>query len=222
MAEKMTDQEALAIIHDAALRLRSKDCLAFAADLDNAREHVAKSLPNIGRFLTITTDKDGVACLVSWQDEEHRILEVVWEAPPIAHLSARLGGGEAVAWHVIHEDGGDHVMLAETVDAKFREALAKAGRTVRPLIYGDTTPPARQGGVTKAAIAAAVAVAHDKIIVSNSLTRPEGYAPYCMRCDGMKRMKQVGVLHWRHDCGAEHDEGISRAALEAALATEKE
>ena len=63
------------------------------------------------------------------------------------------------------------------------------------------------------AVEAAVAAANDPIIVRNSLTRPEGYSPYCMRCNGFRRMNQVGLLHWRHFCGAEHDEREARAAL---------
>lgn len=31
------------------------------------------------RHLTVTTNSNGDAVLVSWQDEEHRILEIVWE-----------------------------------------------------------------------------------------------------------------------------------------------
>lgn len=33
------------------------------------------------RFLTVTTTEAGEAVLVSWQDEDHRILEVVWQKP---------------------------------------------------------------------------------------------------------------------------------------------
>jgi len=65
------------------------------------------------------------------------------------------------------------------------------------------------------AIDAAVNAAHDPIIVRNSLTRQGGYSPYCMRCSGLHRMKQVGLLHWSHHCGAEHDEPQARAALSA-------
>jgi len=32
------------------------------------------------------------------------------------------------------------------------------------------------------------------------------YAPYCGRCKGLERMKQVESFHWKHHCGAEHDE----------------
>lgn len=63
------------------------------------------------------------------------------------------------------------------------------------------------------AIDVAIKAARDPIIVRNSLTRPVGYSPYCMRCNGMHRMEQVGELHWRHHCGAEHDEAEARAAL---------
>lgn len=63
------------------------------------------------------------------------------------------------------------------------------------------------------AVAAAIKAARDPIIVSNALTRPDGYSPYCLRCSGWHRMSPVGLLHWRHDCGAEHDEREARAAL---------
>ena len=39
----------------------------------------APSVGAEGRHLTITTNTQGDAVLVSWQDDEHRILEVVWE-----------------------------------------------------------------------------------------------------------------------------------------------
>lgn len=31
------------------------------------------------RHLTVTTTEQGEAVLVSWQDEDHRILEIIWE-----------------------------------------------------------------------------------------------------------------------------------------------
>ena len=34
------------------------------------------------RHLTVTTNRHGDAVMVSWQDDEHRILEVVWERDP--------------------------------------------------------------------------------------------------------------------------------------------
>jgi len=70
----------------------------------------------------------------------------------------------------------------------------------------------------RAAVDAAIASAYDPIIVRNALTRPEGYSPYCMRCDGFHRMESVGLLRWRHHCGAEHDEAEARAALERVQA----
>lgn len=68
--------------------------------------------------------------------------------------------------------------------------------------------------------ASVMAAAYDPIIVRNSLTRPGGYSPYCMRCVGMHRMTQVGVLHWKHHCGAEHDEREARIALAATTPSE--
>src|SRR5690606_28588574 len=62
---------------------------------------------------------------------------------------------EAVAWIVAHKDGGSHVLLADTVDARFREVLTKNGRTVRPLVYGDTRPPTSATVVEKVARALA-------------------------------------------------------------------
>ncbi len=32
------------------------------------------------------------------------------------------------------------------------------------------------------------------------------YAPYCLRCNTMARMKKIEPFYWRCDCGAEHDE----------------
>ena len=34
------------------------------------------------RHLTVTTNQQGEAVMVSWQDDEHRILDVVWERKP--------------------------------------------------------------------------------------------------------------------------------------------
>lgn len=68
-------------------------------------------------------------------------------------------------------------------------------------------------GVNVLDIEAAVKAAHDPTIVRKSLTCADGYSPYCMRCSGMYRMVQVGFLHWKHHCGAEHDESEARAAL---------
>lgn len=62
-------------------------------------------------------------------------------------------------------------------------------------------------------VRAAVAAARNPVIVSNALTRPGGYSPYCMRCRGLQRMAEIGFLRWRHYCGAEHDEPEARAAL---------
>jgi hypothetical protein len=47
--------------------------------------------------------------------------------------------------------------------------------------------------------------AHDPVIVLNHIIDPT-YAPYCMRCSGLKRMKVVEPFLWEHDCGAVHDE----------------
>lgn len=53
--------------------------------------------------------------------------------------------------------------------------------------------------------AADIMKAHDAIVVANHMKDP-AYAPYCMRCCGLKRMKVVEPFLWRHDCGAVHDE----------------
>lgn len=47
--------------------------------------------------------------------------------------------------------------------------------------------------------------AHNKIIVWNHEKDP-GYAPYCMRCSGLHRMKVIEPFLWQHSCGAIHDE----------------
>lgn len=47
--------------------------------------------------------------------------------------------------------------------------------------------------------------AHDAVIVLNHLADPT-YAPYCMRCKGLHRMKVVEPFLWEHSCGAIHDE----------------
>jgi hypothetical protein len=47
--------------------------------------------------------------------------------------------------------------------------------------------------------------ARASIIVRNHAADPR-YAPYCMRCNGLRRMVIVEPFYWRHSCGAEHDE----------------
>lgn len=49
------------------------------------------------------------------------------------------------------------------------------------------------------------AKAHDPIIVLNHILDPN-YAPYCMRCSGLHRMRVVEPFLWEHTCGAIHDE----------------
>ena len=77
--------------------------------------------------------------------------------------------------------------------------------------YRPTSPPQRT--YTDGEVRAATAAAYDYVIVHNALTRPGGYSPYCMRCRGFVRMRQVGLLQWSHDCGAKHDEAPAREAL---------
>lgn len=38
--------------------------------------------PPVQHYVTVTTKPDGEAVLVSWQDEEHRILDTIWEKEP--------------------------------------------------------------------------------------------------------------------------------------------
>jgi hypothetical protein len=44
------------------------------------------------RHLTVTTDTEGNAVMVAWQDDEHRVLEVVWER---AHVAPAVPAGWA-------------------------------------------------------------------------------------------------------------------------------
>lgn len=43
------------------------------------------------------------------------------------------------------------------------------------------------------------------LIRQNYIADPT-YAPYCMRCEGLHRMKLVEPFLWNHPCGAVHDE----------------
>lgn len=83
------------------------------------------------RHLTVTTNRHGDAVMVSWQDDEHRILEVVWERDPATPEPV----GEVAAWWKRHRDGSIEVNEAQTFLAE--DALA-TGR--RPLVFGDTRP----------------------------------------------------------------------------------
>lgn len=48
--------------------------------------------------------------------------------------------------------------------------------------------------------------AHNPVIVLNHIIDP-AYAPYCMRCDGLVRMRVVVSFYWECDrCGGIHDE----------------
>ena len=49
-------------------------------------------------------------------------------------------------------------------------------------------------------------------IIRRNATEDPSYAPYCMRCPGLVRMKKVETFYWRCTCGAEHDE---RSQLDA-------
>jgi hypothetical protein len=50
-----------------------------------------------------------------------------------------------------------------------------------------------------------LAKARNFFVVSNAISNPR-YAPYCLRCTGMQRMKLVEPFLWEHECGAVHDE----------------
>lgn len=50
-----------------------------------------------------------------------------------------------------------------------------------------------------------VSKAHDFVIVSNHQRDPY-YAPYCMRCRSLRRMKVIEPFLWKCVCGAAHDE----------------
>ena len=60
------------------------------------------------RHLTVTTNQQGEAVMVSWQDDEHRILEVVWERkqatpePVLMAPSAERGGDVGVFREYCH------------------------------------------------------------------------------------------------------------------------
>ena len=43
-----------------------------------------------------------------------------------------------------------------------------------------------------------------EVILRNEKERP-GYAPYCMRCRGLVRMRVVEPHYWRCHCGAQCD-----------------
>lgn len=54
------------------------------------------------RHLTVTTNQQGEAVTVSWQDDEHRILDVVWERKPATPEPV----GEPFGWLFQHEETG--------------------------------------------------------------------------------------------------------------------
>lgn len=46
-------------------------------------------------------------------------------------------------------------------------------------------------------------------IILRNVAKDPSYAPYCVPCPGLVRMKKVEHLYWRCHCGAEHDERTS-------------
>lgn len=56
--------------------------LVTAAELRSILETHAPQQATPERHLTVTTNQQGEAVMVSWQDDEHRILDVVWERKP--------------------------------------------------------------------------------------------------------------------------------------------
>lgn len=53
------------------------------------------------RHLTVTTDEQGRCVAVTWQDEDHRVLEVVWEAQQAAKSVAASDGAIDVALNAL-------------------------------------------------------------------------------------------------------------------------
>ena len=43
-----------------------------------------------------------------------------------------------------------------------------------------------------------------EVILGNEKTDPH-YAPYCMRCPGLVRMRKIELHYWRCGCGAQCD-----------------
>lgn len=96
------------------------------------------------RHLTVTTDAQDNAVLVSWQDDEHRILEIVWErdAPAVPDhfpdvkkmvAPAVLPSATAVAWH--YPNGKPYTLTwAGDDEARLAPAAAQFGLTRTPLV----------------------------------------------------------------------------------------
>lgn len=60
-------------------------------------------------------------------------------------------------------------------------------------------------GLEMRVAAGAVSYGGPSLVRKNAEADPN-YCPYCMRCSGLVRMRKVGHMHWRCDCGAEHIE----------------
>ena len=52
---------------------------------------------------------------------------------------------------------------------------------------------------------------HSAIVVGNRVYDPN-YAPYCMRCEGLSRMREVSPFHWAHHGGAVCDARVAATA----------
>jgi hypothetical protein len=83
----------------------------FARIVRKAAAALSPSERQEARHLTVTTTPAGECVLVSWQDEEHRILEVVWERQE----AAAAGQGEREAFEAwwLDENLGDEESTAE-------------------------------------------------------------------------------------------------------------
>lgn len=42
-------------------------------------------------------------------------------------------------------------------------------------------------------------------VILRNVEKDPHYAPYCMRCPGLMRMRTIGRHYWRCGCGAECD-----------------
>jgi hypothetical protein len=50
----------------------------------------------------------------------------------------------------------------------------------------------------------AIAIWQRNVILCNEEKDPS-YAPYCMRCPGLVRMRKISLHYWRCTCGAQCD-----------------
>jgi hypothetical protein len=108
-------------------------------------------------------------------------------------LTLIVGGSSGEAFQRVAREVPARGRLGNEVDASPQRRDKRGERSNREACMTDRKPVVD------------LSKAHSYVIASNHNDDPN-YAPYCMRCRGLHRMKVVEPFLWEHICGAIHDE----------------